>query len=677
MGDSIFRIHPAIGIARVGNSEEYYIAPETMAALPDPDGGKQTGGLPIKPGTESATITDKDLRDSNGALKRQAARFRIYHYPSGAESYPTGEGTEITVGSKVQIGGETKTVQDVVWTAHLANKKANCYQMDEQNGIDAYESCAHPPLRNKGEQYGKTYGKDPDSAKRRTELQIDPGPRAIQGTGAGPVRFDRSTEAGYWQSGDGITKVPDYPKSFPEMHFPDLFCPEQGIRSLGELRSDDRGRLLVLGGYGDACGFTKDAKLEGDVNNDGWFDDTADGPVWATVVFDDGSTVEAQGAWVVATDPAYAPQTLNPVTLWDDVYTTFVENLDLVPSLYSNGQYDPSYEPSFPDDIYPIFRSAWMQQWNTNLPERAKSGHDVVNGLTADDDPAKYLNVKSLIRDPNEPDQEKIGAPRMPLALGDAGKSFLSVSTTEYFYLTQWFDGKFSKKPGPKLGPGELLDKATLVNCLGGRFNPGIDMTFIVRQPDLWKQDWQAEGPFRINAKKLDYSNVDPNTPLLTAGWFPLRKGPDCPPFSEEVEPGDTAKFMAIPWHTDYNSCATHLPSPTPPQELTLYWSWPAQRPVAVYRAQDVRNGQLGEQRFSVRGKGTATKDAAEVGRYQDRENMLTHWHKIGIVIQATAIEGQDLPPDLYLEVESQLDDGGNEVQPWPNTIRDSTEPAS
>lgn len=40
---SIFRIHPAIGMARVGNSEEYYIGPETMAGMPLKEKEKKTG----------------------------------------------------------------------------------------------------------------------------------------------------------------------------------------------------------------------------------------------------------------------------------------------------------------------------------------------------------------------------------------------------------------------------------------------------------------------------------------------------------------------------------------------------------------------------------------------------------------------------------------------------------
>ena len=72
--EHVFRIHPAIGLARVGNSKEYYLGPETMAGLPLKEGDPATGGLPIKPGTESEPITSSDLRDKNGALKRHPHR---------------------------------------------------------------------------------------------------------------------------------------------------------------------------------------------------------------------------------------------------------------------------------------------------------------------------------------------------------------------------------------------------------------------------------------------------------------------------------------------------------------------------------------------------------------------------------------------------------------------------
>lgn len=59
------RIHPAIGIARVGNAEpgensrDYFIGPQVPNRTPAPEGG---------------------YRDARGRLKRQAAEFRIYGY---------------------------------------------------------------------------------------------------------------------------------------------------------------------------------------------------------------------------------------------------------------------------------------------------------------------------------------------------------------------------------------------------------------------------------------------------------------------------------------------------------------------------------------------------------------------------------------------------------------------
>jgi hypothetical protein len=80
--DNTFRIHPAIGMARVGNSEEYLLAPETMAGRPVREGSAETGGLPIKPGTEADTIRSSDLRDEFGALKRQPPASASFTTPA-------------------------------------------------------------------------------------------------------------------------------------------------------------------------------------------------------------------------------------------------------------------------------------------------------------------------------------------------------------------------------------------------------------------------------------------------------------------------------------------------------------------------------------------------------------------------------------------------------------------
>src|SRR5471030_1220411 len=269
MADYQYRIHPAIGIARVGNSEEYYIGPETAAGLPlptDPEGPAR-GGLPINADT-NATITSKDLRDANGGFKRQAARFRIFQYSNeNLGSYPTGQGGEIEIGSRVN----GKTVKDIIWTVHVANKKANTYVLVEAApgaGIVAYENGQLPPLRNAAIDNG-----DPNNPARVKILTIDPGPRAIAGTDTGSVKFDSATTASIYQAGTGIVQLDNYPKSFPSDSFPALYCPTGSIDTLGELRTDGQGRLLVLGGYGRACGWgAPQSPLPDDVNNDNWFD---------------------------------------------------------------------------------------------------------------------------------------------------------------------------------------------------------------------------------------------------------------------------------------------------------------------------------------------------------------------------------------------------------------------
>jgi len=213
---------------------------------------------------------------------------------------------------------------------------------------------------------------------------------------------------------------------------------------------------------------------------------------------------------------------------------------------------------------------------------------------------------------------------------------------------------------------GEKLDKVVLENCLGGRYSPGIDLTFIVRDVNLYQQKWQGEaGPFRINQQRLDYQDATPDQPFLNIGYIPLNKDP--------VEPGDLSKFMAQPWHTDYNSCAVHEPDPNPPGNNTLYWSWPAQRPVQVYPVdlctfdESSQTWSLGRQLFSVRGEGTETDYPQNRGRFQRYIDYVENWHKTGFVIQGIQVkaeQGNNYGVDKFIEVASQYKSEGDLVQP-------------
>lgn len=704
-----FRIHPAIGVARVGNSAEYVIAPETMAGQPDPRVRGTTGGLPIPPDRDGDVVKSGDLRDAQGALKRHAARFRIFAYDDReVENWPRGDGIELTIGSRV---GD-RTVTKIIWTVHVANKKANWFRLreDEVQGIASFENGLLPNIRNPS--FPKPGEPQPtpekridvlNDPKRIAALTIDPGPRAIEGGAADVVAFDaRTLPSVYNFASKTIVQLPDYPVQFPV--FAGMELPAGPIESLGELKSDAFGRLLVLGGYGRAAGWKVGGKVpvDEDVNNDQWFDDTSDGPVSATLIFDDGTCQEAASAWVTTTDPSFAPQILNIVSAWDDIYDCWVRNLDLEPALYDHRTqtFRQDYKPSFDDQIAPIFRSAAQQRWVTNMSPHGISAHDKLAEIVATDDPrqSELAGIVPIFRNPFLPDDPlKASTNKMPLALGDGFEPFLSLRKTQYFFLERWNAGLGSFQSGGKaLGPGEFLDKAVLVNCIGGRFSPGIDVTFIVRESAIYVQPWQSSkaGPFRIKKKVLDYSGAHPDRPLLTIGYVPRHRE------DEGLEPGDLGKFMAVPWHTDYNSCATHPPYPNPTGNRRVFWSWPAQRPVAINLASDVHwvekkdseSGDvlaltpvLGAQRWSVRGYGTDSPEAEKWGRYQLRLDMLDNWHRIGVVLQSTRIDdcvlkapsanatqklpaGDPVPGCWFLEAGSQLrDTNRTPVVPFPN----------
>jgi hypothetical protein len=240
--------------------------------------------------------------------------------------------------------------------------------------------------------------------------------------------------------------------------------------------------------------------------------------------------------------------------------------------------------------------------------------------------------------------------------------------------LEQWSKNQFEKGSPTQLGPGEMLDMASMANCLGGRYVPGIEVSYTIMEKDIYHQDWKTSGsgPFRIKHYPLSYEGLDKSTPYLTSGWIPLHD------MTDGLQPGDVSKFMAIPWQTDYNSCSIHATAintdgvnKSNGAESTLYWSWPSQRPDAVYVAEEVYNNVLPKQKWSIRGKGTYAVNPASAATFQDPLQSVQDWDKIGIIVQGTNVdsETETYAPELYLEVQSQLTNPGDATDPvaaWP-----------
>jgi hypothetical protein len=116
----------------------------------------------------------------------------------------------------------------------------------------------------------------------RDTLVVDPGPRRISGQGE-PVKNGKAPPSRHFDTGSFLgTQVP-----------------------LGEIKTDEAGRLLVLGGFGKS-GSTLPGNPIGSnpapefhdyfANNDYWYDDISDGPVTATVTLPDGTQIKIDSA---------------------------------------------------------------------------------------------------------------------------------------------------------------------------------------------------------------------------------------------------------------------------------------------------------------------------------------------------------------------------------------------
>src|SRR5689334_11891689 len=85
-----YEIHPAMGIARLGNSpDSFYLAPETIGGRPYECDAQ--GNMILEDG--SLRLVDR-FKDSTGRIRRQAARFKIFVFD---EANPADPGREVTL----------------------------------------------------------------------------------------------------------------------------------------------------------------------------------------------------------------------------------------------------------------------------------------------------------------------------------------------------------------------------------------------------------------------------------------------------------------------------------------------------------------------------------------------------------------------------------------------------
>jgi len=514
------RIHPAIGVCRLGDSPDgWYVGPE----VPHPPA--------MPPGA---------TRDESGRIKRQAARFRIYGYDAHGNVV-----RELTA-AEAQID----------WTVHVANRKAQWYRFIV--ALDLPESKAEPPatVRRNGTV------KPPD----RGCLAIDPGPRSLSGTNQSGEehRFDTGTFEGV------------------EVY-------------LGEARTDEAGRLLVLGGHGVSASPSQQPIFDPDSpdtfnNADGWYDDTSDGPVTARVIIGDRE-LPVEPAWVICGPPDFAPDIVG----WRTMYDLMTE------VAMGAGWLPPPETVSFTEHILPFLerlnRLGWVNAGFASFfgepgldlsdPKLlARLGQAPVGSL----DPFQELrrNVFNHFRPADNPVVE----PRTwPWIYGDAYGTF-DASPSQYLplpravaaNLERWVEGDFigdydpnARRPSsledydPKDRP-HALDEAAMTFCLADAFHPGCEMTWPMRHPTMYM------APYRIRHRPPGVPETD-SGPTLTPSEA---LSPNGPLYAQG--PGDLTRWMALPWQADTAFCRAGYDSDYDPYVPTF---WAANVPNTVVSPED------------------------------------------------------------------------------------------
>jgi L-Lysine epsilon oxidase N-terminal len=132
---------------------------------------------------------------------------------------------------------------------------------------------------------------------------------------------------------------------------------------LGQLRTDSKGRLIVLGGNGFSsapAGSPLGVPPNTYYRNPNWHDDVADGPVTAEVKLNstDPLVKAENGAWVIVAPPDYAPEINGVVTLYDVLLQLGVDSFGL----------PKPGRPSFDLDIAPILSR--VRRFAVGSPER-------------------------------------------------------------------------------------------------------------------------------------------------------------------------------------------------------------------------------------------------------------------------------------------------------------------
>jgi len=568
-----FQIFPAIGVARVGDSQNHtYVASEAPDIDFVPVGGYRGDPEP----------TDR-------LVKRMGCRFRIYEFD------------ENTVLREV-----TNAVADIEWRVRLVNKKATG---DADWGYETETGALNP----------QPSGWPQSADAWISALTIDSGIETMTGPGVPLVELGGEIMEG---------------------------TPEARYVKLGDIETDNSGRLVVYGGHGEAGSWRTPAADPDGVRNRGWYDDTSDGIVAASVTIG-GEEFEATEARIVVGPPDYAHPCLAPVTLFDLAFDRI------------GGFRDPLRTPSFKDDIHPILHRSAFLEWTLFAIEGGRFGrtpkhghgftgnHDMhPDGGFLDGDLFRTLraNIPALpdyaegtrrrtwylekLKVPDDPtlQSEVQGVDNNMPAINGLTFTMTQFGIFEKFaaddYDSDWPAGRAPRDLDqpifaaiPLADQPEALNRAAMDCAVGGPFLPGVEVGAVAAD----EQTYTTAG---LLDPRIDFRVTDPGT----------------------IEAGDLTKSLAVPWQVGFNQHNYRMPNADPADNL-----WPSARTVLVPAK---RSGASDDMRWTRPYSKMGGSDIFESQKMRTNLQMIENWSKLGFIAPAT----------FYIEVARTLQEDPN----WP-----------
>lgn len=521
------RVHPAIGITRIGNSPDAsFIGPEVPGSHPQPEDG---------------------FKDGLGRIKRQAARFRVYGYDRDGRV----------------VCEVNENVARVEWRVRLANKKGEWYRWRFAPDIpEAKGELDHPrsrgpiimPRRNA-------------SIADRASLRIDPGTRAIRGRSVN----EAGGEARYRFDSGRFLGVP--------VDLGEIRTDSDGrlvvLGGLGRSESSTPGRRIVDRVNNDEWfDDTSDGPVDAVVTfedgrslraDSGWVvcapTNYAPGVRSVVTAYDLVSEV------AVGLDPSL--DTAKP-SFWRHIAPLF--------EAFGENQW---VNAGFLRDFGALaeespFSPAAIERWSRPDPSDLAARQDLfLRFRRADYTTMDFSDLPQMYGDGTDfPAKDP--------------RQWLAVTSLQFRRLQQWADGDFlTGDPWPAAldaVPVEFqpvaLDEAALENCVGGSFNPGHELPFCIRQPMMYRKPFRfrgrgSDGVSPLRARGRLATEVEPDYgPLLDSKITLAPNGP-----LSATEAGDLTRWMPLPWQADAASCGNGF---EPHLDPFLPTFWPARLPNEV-----------------------------------------------------------------------------------------------